>query len=97
MAGFSGPMYRPQEQVDELTKKGADFLNSYIQSSFQPSTEIAGGIPVGMDPIFPMEQDEFRDLVLQRIDAREGNAQRAVDHLGGPIIDAIRSGRLPGV
>jgi|DEB0MinimDraft_3_1074331.scaffolds.fasta_scaffold01030_18 hypothetical protein len=86
-----------EQEAEELTKQGVDFLNSYIQSSFSAPTEIAGGIPVGQDPIFPMAQDEFRDLVLQRIDRREGNAQKAADRFGGSLINAIRSGQLKGV
>jgi len=29
---------------------------------------VAGGIPVGEDPIFPMSQDEFRDLIYRNLD-----------------------------
>lgn len=83
-----------EQEAEELTKQGVDFLNSYIQNSFSAPTEIAGGIPVGQDPLLPMSQDEFRDLVLTRIDRREGALPRAINEVGGSILGALRSGRL---
>lgn len=43
---------------------------SYEQREGGPIVEetVAGGIPVGSDPIFPMSQDEFRDLIYRNLD-----------------------------
>ena len=59
--------------------------------------KIAGGIPVGEDPIFPMSQDEFSDFVRGRLDQKYGPMKKPTTPRppsGGPSLFPIRRAGL---
>lgn len=57
------------------SQAGTDIPDFGVQQAYEqkeggPVFEqmVAGGIPVGEDPIFPMSQDEFKDLIYRNLD-----------------------------
>jgi hypothetical protein len=58
---------------------------------------LAGGIPVGEDPIFPMSQDEFSDFVKGRLDQKYGPMKKPATPRppsSGPSLFPIRRAGL---
>lgn len=84
-------LYPAVAPVQKAQMDADDFLNSYLGSQSQ-SGDVAWGerIPVGEDPIFPMEQDEFREYVLQRLDEKYGPREVKPRGAGGPSLFPVR-------
>ena len=85
--------------IDNDFPSALGFLKSYSNglSSNDPElgtalTEetVAGGIPVGEDPIFPMSQEEFSDYVYGRLDQKKGLRPQLPEE----IKNRIRSARI---
>jgi parvulin-like peptidyl-prolyl isomerase len=74
------------DMQDQLAKQ---FLDRMI------SDRLVAGVTGDGDVTFPLDQDQFRDLVEQRMDRRR--MQELLDSSGGSFIDLIRKTQLKGV
>ena len=61
------------------------------------SERLVAGIPVGMDPIFPMSQEEFSDYVKQRIDQRRGPMNNVLEKYGGSVLEYLKQNPVRGI
>lgn len=59
------------------------------------SDHLVAGVTGDGDVTFPLDQDQFRDLVEQRMDRRR--MQQLLDSSGGSLIELLRKTPLKGV
>jgi len=84
--GFYGGFLGNAGAIDDLVYRGepVQLMPLPYQGGNMNIRELAGGIPVGQDPRFPMSQEQFEQYVDER------RLDKRLEPYGGSILEFIR-------